>query len=141
MWTHCSCAWACCSFASAVHQHQVCIYTIFIFDTQDLVVFRQCHVTIDNIVLPHICFALITDNFNPVSHGVTPEYGHVMKEGYSSIRDGLPVPESQAKKVVVVGWCGDIQDLVDSLNMFAPCKTTVTVLCDCCPDVSSCLHT
>lgn len=59
-----------------------------------------------------------------------------MHEGYSSISaDGLPVPERQAKSVVVVGWCGNIQDLVDSLNLFAPCKTTVTVLCDCCPEV------
>ena len=58
-----------------------------------------------------------------------------MHEGYNSIRDNMPVPEPQAKSLVVVGWCGDIQDLVDSLNLFAPCKTTVTVLCDCCPDV------
>lgn len=64
------------------------------------------------------------------------EYGHVLKEGYSSIRDGVPQAEPHAKKVVVVGWCGDIQDLVDSLNMFAPGKTIVTVLCDCCPEVS-----
>lgn len=67
------------------------------------------------------------------------EYGRVLKEGYSSIRDGVPQAEPHAKKVVVVGWCGDIQDLVDSLNMFAPGKTIVTVLCDCCPEVSFCL--
>ena len=58
------------------------------------------------------------------------------KEGYSSMRDAVPHRERHAKKVVVVGWCGDIQDLVDSLNMFAPGKTIVTVLCDCCPEVS-----
>ena len=67
---------------------------------------------------------------------MAPEFGQVLKEGYSSIRDGLPVPDPSPKKVVVVGWCGDIQDLVDSMNLFAPGKTVVTVLCDCCPDVS-----
>lgn len=76
------------------------------------------------------------DSFSPISHGVAEENGRVLKEGYSSIRDGVPQPEPHAKKVVVVGWCGDIQDLVDSLNMFAPGKTIVTVLCDCCPEVS-----
>lgn len=49
----------------------------------------------------------------------------------------MPVPEPHAKKLLVMGWCGDIQDLVDSLNMFAPGKTVVTVLCDCCPEVSA----
>lgn len=81
-------------------------------------------------------FFVSADSFTPISHGVAEEYGRVLKEGYSSIRDGVPQAEPHAKKVVVVGWCGDIQDLVDSLNMFAPTKTIVTVLCDCCPEVS-----
>lgn len=80
--------------------------------------------------------SLTADSFSPISHGVADEYGHVLKEGYSSIRDGVPQAEPHGRKVVVVGWCGDIQDLVDSLNMFAPGKTIVTVLCDCCPEVS-----
>lgn len=78
------------------------------------------------------------DDFDPTSKGLAPEFHKFVEEGYSSIRDGVPVPEPKAKQLVVIGWCGDIQDLVDSLNMFAPCKTTVTVLCDCCPDVSVC---
>ena len=49
----------------------------------------------------------------------------------------MPVPEPHAKKLLVIGWCGDIQDLVTSLNMFAPGKTVVTVLCDCCPEVGA----
>ncbi len=76
------------------------------------------------------------DNFSPTSHGLAPEFHKFVHEGYSSIRDGMPVPEPHAKKLLVIGWCGDIQDLVDSLNMFAPGKTVVTVLCDCCPEVS-----
>ena len=77
------------------------------------------------------------DNFSPTSHGLAPEFHKFVHEGYSSIRDGMPVPEPHAKKLLVIGWCGDIQDLVDSLNMFAPGKTVVTVLCDCCPEVSA----
>ncbi len=78
---------------------------------------------------------MAAENFEPQAHGLAPEFGKFLEEGYSSIRDGMRVPEPQPKKLVVVGWCGDIQDLVDSLNLFAPCKTTVTVLCDCCPEV------
>ena len=89
---------------------------------------------------PTCCIFVSADSFKPISHGVAEEYGRVLKEGYSSIRDGVPKAEPHAKKVVVVGWCGDIQDLVDSLNMFAPTKTIVTVLCDCCPEVSLGLH-
>ena len=77
------------------------------------------------------------DNFSPTSHGLAPEFHKFVHEGYSSITDGMPVTEPHAKKLLVVGWCGDIQDLVDSLNMFAPGKTVVTVLCDCCPEVSA----
>lgn len=83
--------------------------------------------------LPHTCSA---DSFSPVTHGLAEEYQQVLKEGYSSIREAAPQRNSPLKKVVVVGWCGDIQDLVDSLNMFATGKTIVTVLCDCCPEVS-----
>ena len=80
--------------------------------------------------------AAAADNFSPTSHGLAPEFHKFVQEGYSSIRDGMPFPEPHAKKLLVIGWCGDIQDLVDSLNMFAPGKTVVTVLCDCCPEVS-----
>ncbi len=79
--------------------------------------------------------AAAADSFSPTSHGLAPEFHKFVHEGYSSIRDGMPVPEPHAKKLLVIGWCGDIQDLVDSLNMFAPGKTVVTVLCDCCPEV------
>lgn len=81
-----------------------------------------------------LIFLANSDDFDPTSNGLAPEFHKFVEEGYSSIRDGVPVPEPKAKQLVVIGWCGDIQDLVDSLNMFAPCKTTVTVLCDCCPD-------
>ncbi|DBB14997.1 hypothetical protein WJX82_007629 [Trebouxia sp. C0006] len=81
-----------------------------------------------------LIFLSNTDNFSPTSHGLAPEFHKFVHEGYSSITDGMPVTEPHAKKLLVVGWCGDIQDLVDSLNMFAPGKTVVTVLCDCCPE-------
>ena len=90
----------------------------------------------DNFLCHSLSVWLFADDFSPISHGVADEYGRVLKEGYSSIRDEVPKAEPHAKQVVVVGWCGDIQDLVDSLNMFAPGKTIVTVLCDCCPEVS-----
>ena len=76
------------------------------------------------------------DSFAPSTHGVAEEYQRVLNDGCNSIRDAAPQREPPLKKVVVVGWCGDIQDLVDSLNMFATGKTIVTVLCDCCPEVS-----
>ena len=81
--------------------------------------------------------AAAADNFSPTSQGLAPEFHKFVHEGYSSIREGTPVPEPHAKKLLVIGWCGDIQDLVDSLNMFAPGKTVVTVLCDCCPEVGA----
>ncbi|KAL3158654.1 hypothetical protein ABBQ32_011397 [Trebouxia sp. C0010 RCD-2024] len=81
-----------------------------------------------------LIFLANTDSFAPNTHGLAEEYQRVLKDGYSSIRDAAPQREPPLKKVVVVGWCGDIQDLVDSLNMFATGRTVVTVLCDCCPE-------
>ena len=91
---------------------------------------------LSNAILTNITAAVAAaDNFSPTSHGLAPEFHKFVHEGYSSIRDGMPVPEPHPKKLLVIGWCGDIQDLIDSLNMFAPGKTVVTVLCDCCPEV------
>ena len=83
------------------------------------------------------CHPVTAEKFDPVAQGPAPEFNKFLEDGYSSIRDGVPGTDPHAKKVVVVGWCGDIQDLVSSLNLFAPQKTVVTVLCDCCPEVQS----
>lgn len=91
---------------------------------------------LNNNTWSHSYSALAADSFAPNTHGLAEEYQRVLKDGYSSIRDAAPQREPPLKKVVVVGWCGDIQDLVDSLNMFATGRTVVTVLCDCCPEVS-----
>ena len=96
-----------------------------------------------SILLQHLFQGSIfhADDFSPSRDGAATEYDRFLKEGYSSIRDGVPNnAEPPPKSVVIVGWCGDIQDLVDSLELFASGKTTVTVLCDCCPDVRLPLH-
>lgn len=71
--------------------------------------------------------------------GAASEYGQFLQHGYTGIKDGVPYTEPPTKHVAVMGWCGDIQDLVDSMTLFATGKTVVTVLCNCCPEVKLCL--
>ena len=47
-----------------------------------------------------------------------------------------PPPKSGPRKVVVAGWCGEVEDLTASLTMFAPEGTDVTMVCECAPEVS-----
>ena len=77
----------------------------------------------------------IADDFTPSKEGLAGEFDKFLKDGYSNIRDGVPAVEPPTKNIVVMGWCGDIQDLVDSLTLFTPGKTIVNVLCNCCPEV------
>ena len=47
-----------------------------------------------------------------------------------------PPPKTGPRKVVVAGWCGEVEDLTASLTMFAPQGTDVTMVCECAPEVS-----
>lgn len=46
-----------------------------------------------------------------------------------------PAPKAGPRKVVVAGWCGEVEDLTASLTMFAPQGTDVTMVCECAPEV------
>lgn len=46
-----------------------------------------------------------------------------------------PAIKTGPRKVVVAGWCGEVEDLTASLTMFAPQGTDVTMVCECAPEV------
>ena len=65
-----------------------------------------------------------------------PEYrqlGEVCK--LKAVQWNPPAPKAGPRKVVVAGWCGEVEDLTASLTMFAPQGTDVTMVCECAPEV------
>ena len=67
-----------------------------------------------------------------------PEYRELgdIFQGVKAVDWSPPAPKVGPRKVVVAGWCGEVEDLTASLTMFAPVGTDITMVCECAPEVS-----
>ena len=54
---------------------------------------------------------------------------------YHDYRSSREVADMPPRNIVIAGWCGSMNYLVDGMAAFAPPGSNVTIICECPPEV------